>query len=72
MDVCEIGHRVAKMGDVMEVKVLGTLAMIDDGETDWKMIVIDVDDPLAAELNNLDDVEKAMPGFLANTREWFR
>ena len=56
----------------MEVKVLGTLAMIDDGETDWKMIVIDVDDPLAAELNNLDDVEKAMPGFLANTREWFR
>jgi inorganic pyrophosphatase len=60
------------MGDVMEVKVLGTLAMIDDGETDWKMIVIDVDDPLAAELNNLDDVEKAMPGFLANTREWFR
>ena len=46
--------------------------MIDDGETDWKMIVIDVEDPLAPELNNLEDVEKAMPGFLANTREWFR
>ena len=56
----------------MEVKVLGTLAMIDDGEADWKMIVIDTEDPLASELNNLDDVERVMPGFLAATREWFR
>ena len=29
-------------------------------------------DPLAARLNNLEDVEAEMPGFLANTREWFR
>ena len=36
----------------MEVKVLGTLAMIDDGETDWKLIVIDVSDPLAGEVRN--------------------
>ena len=42
--------RVAKRGDVLEVKVLGTLAMIDDGETDWKLIVIDVSDPLAGEV----------------------
>merc|ERR1712059_163207 len=50
----------------------GILAMIDDGETDWKVIVIDVTDPLAASLNSLEDVEAAMPGFLDNTRDWFR
>jgi len=72
VDVCEIGHRVCERGDVIEVKLLGTLAMIDDGETDWKMIVIDVNDPLAASLNSMDDVEKEMPGFLQATREWFR
>jgi len=72
LDCCEIGHRVARRGDVLSVKVLGTLAMIDDGEADWKMIVIDTEDPLAAELNNLEDVERVMPGFLAATREWFR
>jgi len=72
VDCCEIGHRVAKRGDVLAVKCLGTLAMIDDGEADWKMIVIDVNDPLAAELNNLEDVERVMPGFLDTTREWFR
>jgi len=72
VDCCEIGTRVAERGDVLEVKLLGTLAMIDDGEADWKMIVIDVTDPLAAQLNSLADVEKLMPGFLTATREWFR
>ena len=67
-----MNFRVAKRGDVLAVKCLGTLAMIDDGEADWKMIVIDVNDPLAAELNNLEDVERVMPGFLDTTREWFR
>merc|ERR1719195_2063754 len=68
VDCCEIGHRVAKRGDVLEVKVLGTLAMIDDGETDWKLIVIDVSDPLAGEVNSLADVERVMPGFLTASR----
>ena len=63
---------MAKRGDVLEVKVLGLLAMIDDGETDWKMMVIDVNDPQATDLNNLEDVERLMPGFLAATRDWFR
>lgn len=45
----DVLHRIAKRGDVLEVKVLGTLAMIDDGEADWKMIVIDVNDPQAAQ-----------------------
>jgi len=72
VDVCEIGQRVANRGDVLEVKLIGTLAMIDDGETDWKMIVIDVNDPIAAKLNTLEDVEREMPGFLQATREWFR
>jgi inorganic pyrophosphatase len=38
---------------VVQVKVLGVLAMIDEGETDWKVIVIDVNDPLAAQLNGM-------------------
>jgi len=72
VDICEIGARIAKRGDVLEVKVLGILAMVDDGETDWKIIVIDVTDPMADKLNSLQDIEKEMPGFLDATREWFR
>jgi len=72
IDVCEIGHKVAKRGDIVQVKVLGTIALIDEGETDWKVIAIDVTDPLAEQLNDIDDVEKHMPGFMAATVEWFR
>ncbi len=32
LDVCEIGYRVAKRGEVRQVKILGCLAMIDEGE----------------------------------------
>ncbi|XP_071518796.1 uncharacterized protein Nurf-38 isoform X1 [Panulirus ornatus] len=72
IDVCEIGYRVAKRGEVIQVKVLGTIALIDEGETDWKLIAIDVNDPMAPQLSDISDVEKHMPGFLKATVEWFR
>lgn len=31
--------------------MLGILALIDEGETDWKVIVINVEDPDAADFN---------------------
>ena len=43
--------QIAKRGDVKQVKILGTVALIDEGETDWKIFCIDVNDPLAKELN---------------------
>lgn len=72
IDVCEIGFRVRSRGDVIQVKVLGIMALIDEGETDWKVIAIDINDPLANELNDIEDVETHMPGFIRATNEWFR
>jgi inorganic pyrophosphatase len=37
IDVVEIGSKALAMGTVAEVKPLGVLAMIDDGELDWKV-----------------------------------
>ena len=34
--------------------------------------MIDVKDPLAEKLNDIEDVEKHMPGFIDATRDWFR
>ncbi|XP_017785619.1 PREDICTED: inorganic pyrophosphatase [Nicrophorus vespilloides] len=72
IDVIEIGYRVAKRGEVLKVKVLGTIALIDEGETDWKLIAIDVNDPLADQLNDIPDVEKHFPGLLKASVEWFK
>jgi inorganic pyrophosphatase len=51
VDICDIGERIAEIGEVKQVKVLGIMAMIDEGETDWKVIGIDVKDPLADQIN---------------------
>lgn len=48
------------------------MGLLDDGETDWKIVVIDVNDPLASQLNDIADVEKHLPGLLDATRDWFR
>lgn len=72
IDVLEIGYRVAKKGEVLQVKVLGTVALIDEGETDWKIIVIDVNDPLADQLNDVSDIDKHFPGLMKATVEWFK
>ena len=48
------------------------MALLDEEETDWKVIVIDVNDPLAPKLNDVEDVERHLPGLLRATNEWFR
>lgn len=72
LDVCEIGLRQIQVGEVRPCKVLGILCMIDDGEADWKVVVIDAEDRWASELNDIQDVEQLLPGTLDNIREWFR
>lgn len=72
LDVCEIGEQVGYVGQVKQVKVLGVMALLDEGETDWKVIVVDVNDPLAPKLNDIEDVERHLPGLLRATNEWFR
>lgn len=72
LDVLEIGEVVGYTGQVKQVKVVGVMALLDEGETDWKVLVIDVNDPLAPKLNDIADVETHLPGLIQATHEWFR
>lgn len=72
VDVTEIGEEVMPFGAVYKVKVLGCLALLDEGEIDWKVIGINVDDPRAEMMNDIADVERVMPGRVDEVREWFR
>jgi inorganic pyrophosphatase len=58
VDVVEIGSRQLAPGEVYRVKPLGAYAMIDDGELDWKIVCVCVDDPLAPVLHDIEDVER--------------
>ncbi|ESQ31433.1 hypothetical protein EUTSA_v10004681mg [Eutrema salsugineum] len=72
VDVVEIGESQRKIGEVLKVKPLAALAMIDEGELDWKIVAISLDDPKAHLVNDVDDVEKHFPGTLTAIRDWFR
>ena len=66
LDVCEIGSRVASVGQVYPVRVLGVLGLIDGGEMDWKIIAIDDNNP---EFEDITDVPESR---LSEILCWFR
>ncbi|KDD76581.1 inorganic pyrophosphatase [Helicosporidium sp. ATCC 50920] len=72
VDVVEIGAAPTEVGGIYEVKVLGAYALLDEGELDWKVITIRTDDPKAAEVNSVEDVERVFPGELDRIFVWFR
>ncbi|KAF2564521.1 hypothetical protein F2Q70_00014159 [Brassica cretica] len=63
VDVVEIGEAERKIGEVLKVKPLAALAMIDEGELDRKIVAISLDDPKAHLVNDVDDVEKHFPDY---------
>ncbi|XP_045393349.1 inorganic pyrophosphatase 2, mitochondrial isoform X2 [Lemur catta] len=63
---------VLSRGEVIPVKVLGILGLIDEGETDWKLIAINANDPEASKFHDIGDVKKFKPGYLEATLNWFR
>jgi len=56
VDVCEISEEVFPTGTVVDVKILGIWAMIDEGETDWKVLAINAAHPDAHKYNDFGDV----------------
>jgi inorganic pyrophosphatase len=72
LDVCEIGSENSSFtAQVKPVKILGALAVIDQRETDWKILAIDVKDPLASKIHGPTDIDSLMPGLLDSMKYWF-
>jgi inorganic pyrophosphatase len=69
IDVVEIGSKPLACGSVTPIKTLGVLAMIDDGELDWKVVAIAADDENAHKYNDINDVPDEVKDGI---REWFR
>jgi inorganic pyrophosphatase len=44
---------------------------LQDETTDWKVIVIDINDPLAALVNSVEDLEQYRPGLAQSMHDWF-
>jgi inorganic pyrophosphatase len=71
VDVVEVSREPLALGSVSSVKVLGVMALIDEEETDWKVLAIARSNPLFDQINNEADLEAHMPGFVETVRDWF-
>jgi len=72
IDAVEISRTQLVRGGVIQVKVLGCLAMIDEGETDWKIVCIDINHPLASKLQDINDVSVHFSDLLYRIYVFFR
>ena len=61
IDAIELGTKQLKTGTVTPVKCLGVLALLDSGETDWKLLCININDPLAHLIDDVHDIETHLP-----------
>jgi len=69
IDVVELSTSPIAIGEVKSLKVLGLLGMIDEGETDWKVIGIDRSNPAAESMNSISDVDTATLDCIV---DWFK
>lgn len=72
IDVIELGTRQRPLGSITRVKILGVIAMIDSGETDWKILAIAEDDDKAVNIQDLNDLDAHMPGVTDALTNWLR
>lgn len=72
LDVIDISNVKKEIGEIYAAKVLGCLGLIDDGECDWKIIVIDVRDNNSKKMNDISDIKKFYPNLQTITYNWFR
>jgi inorganic pyrophosphatase len=69
LDIVDISNIQLKHGQLIKVKVLGVLEMIDNDESDWKIIVICNNDINFNKINSLVDISKNK---LLLIKNWFK
>ena len=72
IDAIEIGDGPLPMGSVVSVKVLGSMALIDEGETDHKIIVLRDDHKYFDEIHSVADLERFNPGVTGRLVDWLK
>ena len=72
IDAIEVSTGPLPIGAVVRVKVLGSLALIDEGETDHKIIVLRTEDPHFNSINSVRDLDQFYPGTTDRLVDWLK
>ena len=69
LDVFIIGEKIDR-GEIVKVRPLGIIKMLDYSEIDDKIIAVKNDDKLYTEIKNLNDLNSNFPNELKKIKEW--
>jgi len=72
LDVIELGLSQLPMGSIVPCRVIGSLELIDEGETDHKILCVHLNDPNAASVRSMSDLERVRPGITARLVDWLK
>lgn len=72
LDVIEVGLNPIPMGSVTPCRVLGSIELIDGGETDHKIICISLSDPDADRIHSMSDLDFIKKGHTAKLKDWLK
>ena len=72
LDMIELGSKPLQMGSITPCRVIGSLELIDEGETDHKILCIALSDPDASRIHSLADLEAIKPGTMARLKDWLK
>lgn len=72
VDIVELSPAPLKHGFVYPIKVIGALALIDEGEVDWKLLAINADSPLATKLDDVHHIDAFLPSVEKKLKDWFK
>ncbi len=73
LDIVEVGmNQVMRMGESRTVKVLGSLCLLDQGELDWKIIGVNLEEARDKGIKNVEEYNRINPGALQAIHDWFR
>ncbi|KAL7571258.1 hypothetical protein ACA910_008913 [Epithemia clementina (nom. ined.)] len=72
LDVIELGSSQLEIGSITPCRVLGELELIDEGETDHKILCIAMTDKDASVIRTLEDLERYKPGHVDRLKDWLK
>mmetsp|Transcript_126625 Transcript_126625/g.300836 ORF Transcript_126625/g.300836 Transcript_126625/m.300836 type:complete len:499 (-) Transcript_126625:208-1704(-) len=71
LDVIDLSDTPTEVGTIVRCRVLGAVCLIDEGQADWKVMVVNVDSKSAlANAYTIEDVERISPGRIQSCWTW--
>jgi inorganic pyrophosphatase len=70
LDVLDVSGHSVGVGAIVECRILGAVCLVDEGEADWKVFVVNTKAGPLSHAKSIEDVEDVVPGRIQEMLGW--